>query len=714
MMRPIMSPVLSSILQPVMMVPDSPTGFLPGGTQTVAARGSVWFDGVDDYYEFTDAAGLDLPNGDWTIGCLYHAQRVSTKTHNIFGHGAAGGANSWRFEVNTANMRIYLNPGSGAFTSPTDLTMTAGLWYILAARRTGSTIQCVRVPVNGSALVSATTGTLSAAITPSGVGRIGARLDGNSTTFLENAVSYVFKINSALSNAQLEALAAGQDLITDLGLSPQVYFRLDSAASTINDSGSSGSVATRQSTPMSRGAPDWSGQPIRITQTQDAVLGRVYQRTKGKTTRDALTFTGTYNGTPANGMEARVITANNTEVVGWTDCTNPSAGNWAVTLPNVPQGGQYALEVRFKGDTTKFNRTVRPFGVGMIVMMAGESIAAQMGVGSWFESGFSPNAYNLMAYDGANAVYCDILNGTTGIMVQIIERMRATLNIPVGVVNAGYSGSELYTASPVNWSTPGSLMRLRYTACVAVVGDAEFLLWVQGVNDAEDGTPPSTAQYQGALETLAPALRSELGRTASELPFGIAILGRRQSGSAVVPGSWRLVRNAHYNCLGTITNAFDAGCLHDCSMSDAYHYDNNGYIRIAKRYAQAMLFFMGALSTGMRGATPVSVSRSGNNIDITFALNNGTTLQGLTGATGLTGFEVRDSGGTAKTISATAIPSSNTVRLTLSSAAAAGDTVDYNKDDTMTVTNQLYTNATVIADTVGVPARPWAGPLTLT
>jgi hypothetical protein len=151
------------------------------------------------------------------------------------------------------------------------------------------------------------------------------------------------------------------------------------------------------------------------------------------------------------------------------------------------------------------------------------------------------------------------------------------------------------------------------------------------------------------------------------------------------------------------------------SHGDAYHPDTAGFIRIAKRQAQAVLNVLlpSTYTTGMKGASPVSATFSGSDITITFTLHHGTTLQGLTGATSLTGFVVKNASGVIQTITATAIPTPTTVVLTMATLPATGWTVDYIPNQYVDPANLLYTNASVIGDTVGVPARPWTGAMTM-
>ena len=146
--------------------------------------------------------------------------------------------------------------------------------------------------------------------------------------------------------------------------------------------------------------------------------------------------------------------------------------------------------------------------------------------------------------------------------------------------------------------------------------------------------------------------------------------------------------------------------MYDLAHADALHPSTAGYIRLAKRQAQAYLnyYLPGTYTNPMTGASVVSATRNsgGTFIDVVFTLNFGTTLQGLTGSTGLTGFRVLRSG-TPQTITAAVVQATDTIRL--SGSFNTGDVVDYIDIQNPVITNNVYTNASVIGDAAGVPVR---------
>lgn len=177
------------------------------------------------------------------------------------------------------------------------------------------------------------------------------------------------------------------------------------------------------------------------------------------------------------------------------------------------------------------------------------------------------------------------------------------------------------------------------------------------------------------------------------------------------------------SAIASTTNCFFAGSSYDVSLADGLHPAAAGFYRVGKRIVQAMAnyFLPATFTNGMKGATVTSGSVSSQDITLTFTLADGSTLQGLTGATGLNGFTVTAGDGvTNLPITVTAIPSANTVKLTVTGSITAGTTVSYmnlfsgtlenglSADVTTVQTNPLYTNGTVTNDTIGIPVQPFS------
>ncbi len=687
--------------------------FASSGTATVAARQSAYFDGETGYYTFANGSSWTLPNSDWAVAVLVKNDYQQSGARYIFDN-ASSGAGFFRFYIETgrpwANFRVGANT---RFLNSTS-NINNQQFTVLVLQRNGSNYEIKSCPQGGGVVTThftlAHTDAVSQALTGTTM-FMGSRFDQNSTGFLNQYISWFGKVDgNALTDANIISLAAGTE-ITSLGYTVPIYVNV-TGASSITDSTGNGNTGTRVGGVYPRGTLAISGQPITITGNDNSTRGFVYQRALG-TTSKTITFTGTYNGSPS-GIEARICSGQGTEVMGWTRCSNPSAGNWSVTFTNVPQGSGYYLEARDTSVTTNLTRSIWHFGVGATFMWTGQSNAA----GMFSASGGTAYTVNTDLFFRATArrfdgTYPDFRNTTnsaslSGVM-PVIDNLSSQLGVPVMAVDASTGGSGLVGG----WDTTGSAMYQSFlTRLSAIGGDTEGLIWVQGEADGSSGVASS---YYTSFGTYLTNARASVGRAAADLPHYIAILGRK--GSAASPDNWAVVRTALMDAETNYTNVKLVGGYYDLPYTDDLHMTAASYAKFGRRISQAVLNYMlpGTYTTGMKGPEPTSASISGNDIIVTFTMNNGSNLRGNTSDTGITGFEVRDGSNVVQTISSAAVTSATQVTLTMASTPASGWTVRYIPAATFDNSNLVYSDAPAIGigtnDTV--PAMPTRSPITL-
>jgi hypothetical protein len=647
--------VRKKLLEPDLVIPP------PVGISTRAQSASMNFNGIDQYYTAPNNASLNLPNTDWTIAVLVKYDdesnlSISGLNQTFATFGPDQGLNSWRIFLNSGpSPRMYLRGGGASVTViPTGINLNKEEWTVLVYRRTGTTVSVARCPVNGAVVNGTGTGTIAEATSPSGVAHFGASRVATPDQFLGSNMQWFLKVDgAALTDAQIVLLAAGQDAVTDLGLTPASYIRFNTNAATITDSGSGANVLTKVGSPILRGGADYTGMPIRIDTRYQTGFGRVYQRDIGKTT-GTIGFSGTYTGSPL-GLEARVTNgAAATPVTPWVRCATPIPGTWDVNISGIPQGFDLTLEVRYTNDPSIVARTPQPWGVGVVVLGAGQSNLEKMV--SVTSTSRTINNRKMCVYDATRkaaggtgffrnsniAATSNFGAGAGELLFQLQGALDAN-NIPVMFVNTGLGGTDL---TGTGWKNILSSPWTRFnTACIDIGNKAEAIIWHQGENDAFLST---NTNYNTDLATVVGRIRAALGGGA-EIPFFCWILGRvlteHNSG-------WRVIRNAHKLVPSVIANSYSLGHAadHGIVTGDTIHYDTAGYARMGNRAAQAILnrLLPATYPTGMNCADPTSAVINGSNIDITFTLLSGTALQGLTGATGLTGFLVY---GAARTVS---------------------------------------------------------------
>lgn len=672
---------------------------------------------TDTYYAVADGDALDIADSNFTILALVNFnQPVGPGSNNqmIINLGAAGASNNLQLYFGLNKPSCRFGPSSGTatlLTGSNDVSSTTNTdnWMIVGVRRTSSTLEVFHCLKGAGAIVSDGSTTLAAtgAVQPlANKTRIGARDFDLNQNLGFCPLSYVAIVPSSLTDQNIVDLAAGKHIQTDLSITPQAYWDFSSGASTINNTGSvSGSAATLTGSNVELvGGPNYTTAPLSITEKQ---YKQVFQKEASATTGQ-VTFTGTYRGSPA-GIEARIVDKSGTQVVGWSDCVYTSKGGWYWINESVPKGGWYSLEVRVKEDTSVMKRSHSPFGVGDIVFITGQSNADR-----WFSN-------TNTGYDATGKLFSEYANGWNGLQLfklttvsvarEFAARLSDIVNHPIMVVDAAQTATALIGDSEADvWGNPTSDVYVDnfVTPLSTVGGDIGLIYWAQGEAEAEQSE--TEAAYEAAFAPFSTKMRTDVGRTASQLPILMYSLGKKANAS---PDGFNAIRNAQRDISyggSAITNVIFAGPTYDAALSDTIHYTAAGYRHIMGRALTAYLnsILPETYTSGMRGAELTSASGvGGSTVTCTFTLNNGTQLQdasGGTGAVSLTGFIVRDSGGTARTITGTNINSATTVQITVSTTLAAGDTVEYCQVSNPDTTNPLYTNVTVVGSSLTLPA----------
>jgi hypothetical protein len=704
--------------------------FPPNGASTAAARNAALFDGSTAKYTFAKTSFWDFPAGDWFLAVWMRiGEDKTSETRHILQSAASGGG---MLQLYLSQNRPFVVMQPGTYRQLNSGTyLDTDTWRLLVLQRVGTDYFLKTIAESASTVTTAFTlaaGVVDPATTITGTDiKLGVAADGTTGPF-KNDIAWVAKGTGTLTESQMVQLAGGAAISSLSGITLQMNVALDGVGNASDLTGN-GNTATKAGTLYVRGTTPITGQPVSIGSAIVAGgggspvtvnnfglrRGFVFQRSAGQTSK-SITFTGPYTGSPS-GIEARIVTgdAGATVVVPWTAATTPSAGVWNCTL-SVPQGGNYTLEVRHTGQPATTARTDEHFAVGAVFVYAGQSNAENQFTNSTAGAYAVSQAYSFRtaARMKTGTLYRDMRVASQTIMAGIhpmLDKVSAALNIPVMAVDASTGGSGLIGG----WDNPSSGFYTQFTSILADIGgDCEGILWFQGEADAVGSY--TAAQYATSLQNFAANARTAVGRSAATLPFFSAVLGRKGSVSAT--DSWGNIRKGTVLALNALTNAHHLGGYYDQALNDDLHYTGAAYRIFGHRVTRAILAVLqpGSYPTGVRGPNPTGASFSGQDITVTYALNGSTTLRGLTGATGLTGFVVKNSSGTAQTISATAIPTANTVVLTISGGTpATGWTVDYVAAAQVDTTNLLYGDLPV-ADIAGngtVPALPLASPITL-
>lgn len=196
------------------------------GSITQAARGSVYFNGADSSYTYADSASFDFPDGDWFTAALVRIRR-GAGTRYIASFGTQGGVHNVQLYLATNQIACQVRgSGSNTILTQTGTTPINDGWHVVVVQRNGANIELLRAPLGGSAAVIGSAAMVNpSAITPSGTHTVGVRSSSQTNTWWWNFISWMAKGNGTLSLAEVETLAAGQDILTDLGKTLSVYVR---------------------------------------------------------------------------------------------------------------------------------------------------------------------------------------------------------------------------------------------------------------------------------------------------------------------------------------------------------------------------------------------------------------------------------------------------------------------------------------------------------
>lgn len=189
------------------------------------ALATVDFNGTSQFGTLADDARIQFGTGEGTVLCRFNADTV------IYGPSSQGtilGKNYLGFEL-----AIYEGKLGGYFGSSTGIggaaTLSTGVWYSAAIRRSGTTIQLY---LNGVA--DGASATSSGSASEIGVPFYVGKRHGGTPFYFDGRVAEVALYNTALTVAEIAAYAAG---VSPLKIRPQnlkAYTRLVKATDAID------------------------------------------------------------------------------------------------------------------------------------------------------------------------------------------------------------------------------------------------------------------------------------------------------------------------------------------------------------------------------------------------------------------------------------------------------------------------------------------------
>jgi len=296
--------------------------------------------------------------------------------------------------------------------------------------------------------------------------------------------------------------------------------------------------------------------------------------------------------TAAGMLRARVM-ATQKEIVPWTDLGKMAPDSWQGTLPGIPAGGPYRVEVSLRDDAGKAleDAAIPDVLVGDIWVMAGQS--NMQGVGNridvemphvlvhTFSMSYewrlaeeplhtlaeSPdvchaNFPNDEERQKAIAAWRDGPKGA-GLGLSFAKEMVARTGRPVGLIASAHGGTSMGQWDPTQKDKGGESMYGSMCKQVqAAGGKVRGVLWYQGESEANPDAQPI---YKDGMKRLVAAMRTDFGVT--DLPFYYVQLSRWAGDTGAFP-RWNQIQTDQLTLeqdlgVGAMVPAVDLG-LDDC------------------------------------------------------------------------------------------------------------------------------------------------------
>ena len=234
---------------------------LTNGPQFVVPSNAVQFDETALKYTMPKTASHTLPAGDWTLGFMMALDdNAGTVAQYIYSTGAFFGAGVINIFIGESGyapaanmMSISLDDGAAAqddeFFTPSLAARIDGAWYLWTVEHdsAANVLRVYYTPVNGVRVLFHTASLpnpLTVITPPNATVTIGTRQDTPDTRYFGGKMHLAFQMDGRLTQFQMQDIARGRDMKTDLSLSPKWYHKFSSTATTLTDLSGNGNTAT--------------------------------------------------------------------------------------------------------------------------------------------------------------------------------------------------------------------------------------------------------------------------------------------------------------------------------------------------------------------------------------------------------------------------------------------------------------------------------------
>jgi hypothetical protein len=384
-------------------------------------------------------------------------------------------------------------------------------------------------------------------------------------------------------------------------------------------------------------------------------------------------------------IEARVLDADDNEIVGWTALGIPSDGvpfDYSISVP--ASGLEHRLEARVRSRPSVFYRQRVLWHTAYTVTGYGQSnwLHAQSQTGDESPTDFPEDSFFVVIGDGTPS-YPEFVkrNAQLGSGVfTLIRDLRAQLGLPVMVVTGGQGGASVgILADPENPSMMAMVSGLDASR------GTNAILYSQGEGNATGEA--DMAVYASLLSSIRSQFTAAAGPVAGDVPIIISPICTQ----AVYESSgWMWIKNMQKDYLpANLANCYCAAPWDDAVRYDNFHCYSESYARRLAREARLIAYLVGfdtdpgefrIASVAATDATTTTVTVSHNNIgnDIELITTPHGSGDGIVDpAASINSFEVTVDGWTTVVPTTAVRTDATTITLTHAAIATSGRRLRY-------------------------------------
>lgn len=285
-------------------------------------------------------------------------------------------------------------------------------------------------------------------------------------------------------------------------------------------------------------------------------------------------------------VEARVVAVQSGTSTSWKVIASAPSGKTFSGRLEV-EAGWYELQVRYrKNGAIADTQSIKPFGVGEVFVIAGQSNSANSGKPAQKAKDPRVTNYGFGAWVPAIDPML-IATGNGGSPWPLMgDQLAALWNVPIGIISVGWGGTSVGEWLPIHTGSRQLYPRLKDALAVVGLRGARAILWHQGESDSAGKT--SQAVYAQRLNAVIRQSRKDAGWDIPWYIAGVSYLPKADK------AAMKAIRDAQDQVVASHPQNF-AGPITDDLFGTKWRYDNvhfnqAGLVEHAKRWVTVLRF----------------------------------------------------------------------------------------------------------------------------